>query len=134
MTKRTTQIKRPGYHAHYSVDDNGLWFVKVTDLQGAHSHGRTIVAARKNVREAIAVVLDIDDENGFDLTESFHIPNREELDTVLALRSRAQTIATDADLATRDYVTRSNLSVRDLSELVGLSFQRIHQIRQSEPA
>jgi predicted RNase H-like HicB family nuclease len=134
MNKRPAHSGRAEYRAHYIVDDNGSWFVKVTGLPGAHSHGRTIVAARKNIREAVALVLDIDDETAFDLAETFDVPNRKQLDTVLALRNRAQSIANDADRATRDYIKRSNLSVRDLSELVGLSFQRIHQIRQSEPA
>ena len=79
-------------------------------------------------------MLDLDDEASFDLSETFDIPNREQLDTVLALRNRAQAVASDADQATRDYIARSSLSVRDLSELVRLSFQRVHQIRQSEPA
>jgi predicted RNase H-like HicB family nuclease len=134
MNTRSTKTRWASYNAHYIVDDNGAWFVKVPDIPGAHSHGRTIAAARKNIREAIALVLDLDDDTCFDLTETFDIPNREQLDTVLALRNRAQTIASDADQATRDYIARSNLSVRDLSELVGLSFQRVHQIRQSEPA
>jgi predicted RNase H-like HicB family nuclease len=134
MNTRSTKTRWASYNAHYIVDDNGAWFVKVADIPGAHSHGRTIAAARKNIREAIALVLDLDDDTCFDLTETFDIPNREQLDTVLALRNRAQTIASDADQATRDYIARSNLSVRDLSELVGLSFQRVHQIRQSEPA
>jgi predicted RNase H-like HicB family nuclease len=134
MTMRATKAQRASYNAHYIVDDNGAWFVKVADIPGAHSHGRTIASARKNIREAIALVLDLDDEASFDLSETFDIPNREQLDAVLALRSRAQTVASDADQATRAYIARSTLSVRDLSELVGLSFQRVHQIRQSEPA
>jgi predicted RNase H-like HicB family nuclease len=134
MNTRAKKAQRVSYNAHYIVDDNGAWFVKVADIPGGHSHGRTIAAARKNVREAIALVLDLDDDASFDLTESFDIPNREQLDTVLALRRRAQTVAFDADQATRDYIARSSLSVRDLSELVGLSFQRVHQIRRSEPA
>ena len=134
MNTRATKTQRVSYNAHYIVDDNGAWFVNVADIPGAHSHGRTIAAARKNIREAIALVLDLDNDDSFDLTETFDIPNREQLDTVLALRNRAQTVASDADQATRDYISRSTLSVRDLSELVGLSFQRVHQIRQSELA
>ena len=134
MKTRPARSERREYHAHYSLDDNGSWFVKVANLPGAHSHGRTIVAARKNIREAVALVLDLDDYNGFDVTETFDIPNRDQLDTVLALRTSARTIVNDADQATREYITRSDLSVRDLSELVGLSFQRIQQIRQSASA
>jgi predicted RNase H-like HicB family nuclease len=98
-----SQRDSPEYRAHYILDDNGSWFVKVADLPGAHSHGRTIVAARKNLREAVALVLDNDDETSSDLAETFDIPNREQLDTVLALRNSAQCIANDADQATRDY-------------------------------
>ena len=83
MNKRATKTPLACYGAHYIVDDNGAWFVKVADIPGPHSHGRTIAAARKNIREAIALVLDLNDDASFDLTETFDIPNREQLDTVI---------------------------------------------------
>jgi predicted RNase H-like HicB family nuclease len=117
------------YAVHYSHDDNGLWLVRALDLPGAHSHGRSIIAARRNIKEAIALVLDIDDESVLNLTESFVFPDDTKLDQVLALRGEAQKLTVDADNALRAYVSRSVLSVRDLAELLGLSFQRIQQLR-----
>jgi predicted RNase H-like HicB family nuclease len=122
------------YAVHYSHDDNGLWLAQAADLPGAHSHGRSITTARRNITEAIALLLDVDDESTFRLAESFAFPEDNKLDEVLALRGQAQRLSADADNALRSYVTRSVLSVRDLAELLGLSFQRIHQLRANDPS
>jgi predicted RNase H-like HicB family nuclease len=58
------------FHVHYSRDSDGSWFAKARDLQGAHSSGARISAARANIREAIALVLDIKNPT-FELSESF---------------------------------------------------------------
>ena len=132
--KPLTQEVFNTYVVHYSHDDNGLWLVQAVDLPGAHSHGRSITSARRNITEAIALVLDVEDESTFRLAESFAFPEDNKLDEVLALRGQAQRLSADADNALRSYVTRSVLSVRDLAELLGLSFQRIHQLRANDPS
>lgn len=129
-----TPKKQKTYAVHYSHDDNGLWLVQAAHLPGAHSHGRSITSARRNITEAIALVLNVDDESSFHLAESFEFPEDKKLDEVLALRGQAQRLSADADNALRSYVTRSVLSVRDLAELFGLSFQRIHQLRANDPS
>ena len=48
---------KPTYNVHYRLDDDGSWFVKANEIQGAHSAGRRTTTARANIREAIAVVL-----------------------------------------------------------------------------
>jgi predicted RNase H-like HicB family nuclease len=64
-------IARRRFRVVFAGDDNDHWFVDAIDVPGAHSHGRTLDAARRNIREAIALVLEIDDE-GVDLDD--HVP------------------------------------------------------------
>ena len=61
------------YRVVFEADDNNTWFVRCPTT-GAHSQGRTLTEARDNIREAIAVVLDID-PSAFDLVEEVHQPD-----------------------------------------------------------
>jgi predicted RNase H-like HicB family nuclease len=125
--RKVDAVDKRTFHVHYRLDDDGSWFVKSTDLQGAHTSGRSIVTARANIREAVALVLDDDDP--FELTESFDLPDLDALTTAQQLRAEAQQLTETADLALKSYVAKSELSVRDLGALFGLSFQRIQQLR-----
>jgi predicted RNase H-like HicB family nuclease len=116
------------YSAVYVLDDNQKWFVRVTELQGAHSYGRTIAAARRNIRQAVAVVLDAE-EHTFNIVDDIRVPDQTALEKVLHARAVAAQVATEADSSLRRYVRLSPLSERDLAELLGMSHQRIHQLR-----
>ena len=74
--------------------------------------------------------LDID-EHSFELNETFDLPNVEALTAAQQLRVDAQQLTEQADRALKTYVATSPLSVRDLGELLGLSFQRIQQLRNA---
>lgn len=124
------------YKVVYRRDDNGSWFVKAPEVQGAHSHGRTLAAARRNIREAIGLVLDIEDEQGFRLEEDFRLQDprlQAAIKKARALRDRAAEIDTEVQAATEEALMvaldpRVGLSLRDLGELMGLSFQRVQQL------
>jgi predicted RNase H-like HicB family nuclease len=66
------------FAVHYRLGSDGSWFVNAVDVQGAHTSGRNITTARANIREAIALVLD-GDEQSFDLLETFDSPGGDEL-------------------------------------------------------
>jgi predicted RNase H-like HicB family nuclease len=55
----------------FEPDDNNSWFVRCPTAPGALSHGRTLTEARANIREEIALVLDVDPST-FDLVEEVH--------------------------------------------------------------
>ena len=61
------------YRVVFEPDDNNSWFVRCPTVPEAHSQGRTMTEARANIREAIAVVLDID-PSAFGLVEEVHSP------------------------------------------------------------
>ena len=125
---------KPVYTAVFEPDD-GRWLVTVPEVPGAHSHGRTVARGRANVREALALVLDVD-EDSFDLGDQFKLPARvrQAVDRARCARAQAQEAETKALEATREAIgALDNLSVRDVAELVGVSFQRIQQIRGPRP-
>jgi predicted RNase H-like HicB family nuclease len=126
----------PTYRVTYEHDSNGLWFVRCPDIQGAHSHGRTIASARNHIHEAIALVLDLPEGTRLDFDEQFELGDSR-VETALAharqLRNQAVELDEQARTATLDAIatvkaSEESLSMRDLAELVGLSHQRIQQI------
>jgi predicted RNase H-like HicB family nuclease len=123
------------YEAKYEMDDNGSWFVRVPEVKGAHSHGRSLAAARKNIRQALALVLDID-ESDLLITDRVELPAdlKNLADSARELRSEAAELQEFATLAIADAIKalsfgRFPLSLRDVSELLGISFQRVQQVR-----
>ncbi len=127
---------RPEHRVTFQRDDNGRWLVRCPQLQGAHSHGRTLASARTNIREAICLVLDIDDEMSFDLIEEVLLPDsklQNVVDQARDLRQAATDSEHAAQAATLRAVTtagksRTQLSTRDLADLLGLSHQRVQQL------
>lgn len=129
--KGVVRAMKPVYTAVFEPDD-GRWLVTVPEVPGAHSHGRTVARGRANVREAIALVLEVD-EDSFDLREQFKLPARvrQVVDRARRARAQAQHAETKALEATKEAIgALDDLSVRDVAELVGVSFQRIHQLRK----
>jgi predicted RNase H-like HicB family nuclease len=132
----TKLMTRAAYEVTYERDSNDRWFVHCPNVPGAHSHGRTLASARFNIREAIALVLDIRDEAGFDLVETIHLPDAElraALDTARNLRQRAIDVDEKASKATLEAVAASvssedSLGVRDIADLLGISHQRVQQL------
>ena len=126
------------YQVRYEHDSNGRWFVRCPDVPGAHSHGRTVTSARSNIREAIALVLDLPDGTPLALNEEFELDDpavKEALDNARQLRKQAVDLDEQSRTATLTAIATvrdsdETLSMRDLADLVGLSHQRIQQISQ----
>jgi predicted RNase H-like HicB family nuclease len=120
----------------YERDDNGRWFVRCPDVQGAHSHGRTLPSSRRNIREAIAIVLDLEDDTSFDLSEEIRLHDSElqqAINDATTQRADVRRLEQLAAQATREAISESMgsndaLSNRDLAELLGLSHQRVQQL------
>lgn len=124
------------YRVRYEHDSNGRWFVRCPDVPGAHSHGRTLASARNNIREAIALVLDLPDGSPLTLDEEFELDDlevKEALDHARQLRKQVMKLDARSRTATLTAIATvknsdESLSMRDLADLVGLSHQRIQQI------
>jgi predicted RNase H-like HicB family nuclease len=131
-------LAKPTYRAVFERDDNDTWFVRVPDVQGVHSFGRTLARADRNIQEAIALVLDVD-ESSFDLTREVRLAPDAQTVVAEAQRYReiaalSQSMSSAARARAVDVLSAgtTSLSLRDIAELVGTSFQRIQQIRADQ--
>ncbi|MCU1485144.1 MAG: hypothetical protein JWN67_1890 [Actinomycetia bacterium] len=120
----------------YLVDlewDGEVWVASAPEVKGAHTQARTLVSARSRVREVIALMEDLDDEQQFGLIETVKLPSAAEkaLDEARTARRAADDAAEVAERTRGRAVaalSAASLSTRDVGELLDLSHSRIHQL------
>lgn len=124
--------------------EGGRWNVAVPKLRGCVTWGRSLSAARRHAREAIAAIAAAEGrdaakvERETELEEVIALPARadKELREALGARDVADAAASRAAVATADAVralAAAGLSVRDIGDLLGLSHQRIQQLKENTP-
>jgi predicted RNase H-like HicB family nuclease len=130
------------YRITIEADDNGWWTVSADDVRGAHSHGQTLARARENIREAIALMEDLPEgaEATMTLEERIILPSDVEAVVGQAQRLRAEAERIEQQLrdVTNDALDQFDrclpgLGIRDKADLLGLSYQRIAQLRPGLP-
>ncbi len=138
----TTTRTTTRYRVTIARDSNGWWFVDAPDVLGAHSQGQTLERARANIRQAIAAVLDLppSTEARMELDESLQLPQgaASAVGYARETRDRAEAAAAEARQALTDALDTiqnalPDLGIRDQAELLGVSFQRIAQLRPGAP-
>jgi predicted RNase H-like HicB family nuclease len=113
-------------------DESGAWLARVPDIPGCHTYGRTLEQARRRIREALAPW--IDDAERAELRFRVRLPAdvRAELTHARSARERSTRAQLEANEATRraalDLTQRFGLSLRDASELLEISHQRVQQL------
>jgi predicted RNase H-like HicB family nuclease len=113
--------------------DGEVWVASAPEVKGAHTQARTLSSARARIREAIALMEDLEDEDAFGIVEEVSLPAnadkalREAKD---ARRAADESAAVAEHARTRAVAVLSevNLSTRDVGELVELSHSRVHQL------
>ena len=120
------------YRVVLERDETGSWIARIPSVPGCHSHGRSLVEARRRVREALG--LWVDDVERAELVDDVRLP-REVLAAVRRSsrsRARAVEVRAEAAAATAEAVARLvdgvGLGVRDAAYLLGVSFQRVQQV------
>ena len=118
------------YTATYTHEDDGGWTVRIKEVQGVHSQGRSISQARNRVREALSLF--VDDANTAEITDDIKLPPvvrkfvmKVEAVTRDAERSLAR-MAKAKEQAARKLIT--TMSVRDAGAVLGVSHQRVQQL------
>lgn len=113
-------------------DESGAWIATVPSVPGCHTYGRSLVEARRRVREALA--LWVDDADTTELVDDVRLP-RDAVAAVRRSRGAREKLASARDAAgaaTVDAVGRLvdelGLGVRDSAYLLGLSHQRVQQL------
>lgn len=131
---------KPTYRAVFEPDDNATWLAHVPTVQGAHSWGRTLRSAEAHLREALALVLDVD-EDSFELERDVKLVGVEH--RLLDHARHARDVAAKAQAASLDATMKAvntlssgpdPLSLRDAADLLGVSFQRVQQLRMDNIA
>lgn len=117
--------------------EDGNWLADVPEVEGTHTYARTLVKLDAEVREAIALALDLPEgaEAGLDLNYQIH--DDAALDVrVNKLRKKREIINTGLEQLQQETpkvvaeLLAAHYSVRDIAFRTGLTFQRVSQIKQ----
>jgi predicted RNase H-like HicB family nuclease len=127
------------YRAVFEREPDGWWIASVPDVPGAHTQGRTIAQARERLTEALAVSLDADQPDlGDRIVSEIRLPKKVHslIDRFRDARQAAESAEAQALSASARAVViltdSMGLSLRDAGELLGLSHQRVAQIREEQ--
>lgn len=120
------------YNVRYEKDATGWWVVTVKGIAGCHSQGRTINQARKRIREALSLF--VDDADSADLVDDIVLPAKLSA-LVKAAHKKRKTFESaqielnkTAEMAAKALTKDFSLGVRDASEVLGISYQRVQQL------
>lgn len=118
------------YRVLLERDQSGAWLARVPRIRGCHTHGRSIVEAKRRIREAVALWTNAPFELDFDV----HLPGGvvAAVEESRATRTRAEIererAARSTERAAIELVEGAGLGVRDAADVLGLSHQRVQQI------
>jgi hypothetical protein len=109
------------------------WVAVVRDLPGGATEARRLSQLEIEVRDLIAGLTD-SDENDLELDWSYDLPSdlARPVRQFMEARTRRQAAEhdyTEAQERAVDALTAAHVSVRDAAELLGLSYQRVAQVR-----
>ncbi len=126
------------YTVRYERDESGWWVAQVKEAPAAITQGRTIAEARRRIREALALALNDDAKaQKAKLVDDVRLPAdaRRALARAQVARKRLEVdtarVQESTEAAIQQLVKRLGLSVRDVSELLGISHQRVQQLAHS---
>lgn len=118
--------------------DEGGWHVEIPSVRGCHSWGRSLSAARRYIREALASCVDVLGEDAdriardAELVERFDLPAGIKQAIARYRVSRARAERLEAALQSSQRAAAQTIvkrfSVRDAGELLGVSGARVNQI------
>ena len=124
---------RRRYVATYSHDDRA-WIVQFHDPDIA-TFGRTLAAAKRYARSALAVHLEVDDlgDAGIEVVDDVRVPPAvsDEVGRLVEQRSRVDVLRSELARSTRQAsadLRKLGFSTRDVGEILGISGSRVAQM------
>jgi predicted RNase H-like HicB family nuclease len=128
-----TDTERTKYVATYTHDERA-WIVQFHDPDIA-TFGRTLTAAKRFARSALAVHLEVDDlaDAGIEVVDDVRVPPAvsEEVGRLVEQRSRVEILRSELARSTRQAsadLRRLGFSTRDVGEILGISGARVAQM------
>jgi predicted RNase H-like HicB family nuclease len=121
------------YTVDYVLGDDGWWTASVREVRGAHTQGRSIAQARRRVREALGLF--VEDAAGAELVDHIRIDAdtrsviRKAAEARRGLERQQKNVSQLSRTAVKKLTAR--MSVRDASEILGVSPQRVQQLASS---
>jgi len=116
----------------FERDEDSWWVASAKEIAGCHTQGRSIAQARQRFVEALGLFVDSPDK--VVLVEDIRLPAtaRRVVDASAEARAEADQRVQRAQASTIEAARTLNrdleLSARDVSELLGLSHQRVQQL------
>lgn len=123
------------YTITYDRDESDAWIAQVRGVREAHSYGRTIEQARERVVEALSLWRA--NAESAEFVDEVHLPAQARglVRSFIQARKRADSeqrrAQNSAKVAARALTERWNFSLRDAGEILGVSRQRVLQIKES---
>jgi predicted RNase H-like HicB family nuclease len=123
------------YLVTYERDEGGWWIAELHGVPGVNSDGRTVADARRRVREALSLAIGDAAADRAELVDDVKLPAtlKRAVRRAVATRTKADKLQATAQEATRTLVKeltrRYGLSVRDAADLLGVSHQRVQQLK-----
>lgn len=122
------------YVAVYERDrTDDAWNVRIDDVEGCHTYGRSLRQAQSRIREALAVWLDREPD-GLTIEDRLPASVASVAARVARVRRDAERAGEEAQKQTSDAVKRLTdlgLSRRDAADVLGMSHQRVQQLVDS---
>ena|SRR5437870_11912045 len=132
MSRKGMAAMRKTYKAVFERDESGAWIVRIPELRGCHTYGRTLDQARRRIREALS--LWVDNAEDAVIEEEIRLPAaaRQALQRAERARARADLERSRAQEETertaRALLDDLGIGMRDAGELLGISHQRVQQL------
>lgn len=115
--------------------EGDVWVGEVREVPQAHTYGRTLARAREHLVEALALVLDVDQDTiGLFVNVQLEDGLAQLVEVAAEARRKADEAAEESRRATEAaalaLVHEAKMSRRDVAAALGLSHQRIDQLVQ----
>lgn len=119
------------YRVVVERDESGVWIVRVPSVPGCHTYGRTLEAAYRRVREALALWVEDADRAHLDFDVHLPVRIRRVVEPLHVARRRAEEAHREAQRALGNaarVLVNAGFSLRDAGAVLGVSHQRVAQV------
>jgi len=126
-------VKVVTYRAVYEREPDRRWTVRIPDVPGCHSYGRTIAQARERIREALGLF--VNNSETAEIEDDVRLPKSvsRQVQAARQLREKVTKEVRERVAAQRKAVyaiRKLNLGHRDAGQLLGVSFQRAQKLER----